>query len=743
MTAHHRASGGAHDGTGARGTARASGPVTVPGVGPHTAGARAEAHPPVRGAAPGAPAAAHDASGPAASSTPPVRAAQGASRAPVPASPQPPTAAMPQPSVSVSASASASARSASPAAAREAVAADPDGRPARAGAPAGTGAAVPAAPGDDSADVPATNPDLPGAPCLPDRVPPGPESTAGTSARAAGDTPATAERAPEHRTPTSRAAEAAMPPTATPPTGAADAPGTPDAPDASGASDPEPQPGPRPQPAPRPEPQPHAESEPHPGPHLHRRPGAAEAAGADDGEPDRPGTPDRLGTPGRSGGDDGEIDGVDEALALVSGARQGTHRSAARPDSAGAERGRHRAHPWPAARSVAAGAGRSRAPRTVRLPLAEALGTVLAESLTALCDLPSFDTSAMDGWAVAGPGPWRIASEGSILAGHGGAAPLPDGTALRIATGARVPLETTAVIRSEHARAAEGTRLLHAERPVTPGQDIRPRGQECRTGDRLLPAGTAVTPAVLGLAAAAGYDTLLAVVRPRAEVLVLGDELLTSGLPHEGLIRDALGPMIGPWLHALGADVVATRRIGDDADALYRAVTASDADLVVTTGGTAAGPVDHVHPVLRRAGAELLVDQVAVRPGHPMLLARLPDGRHLVGLPGNPLAAVSGLLTLAGPVLRTLSGREPERPCRLPVRDTVQGHPHDTRLVPFAYDRGRPAPLHYNGPAMLRGVAVADGLVVIPPGGAEPGDDVEVIDLPWAGRASVEGGCFT
>ncbi|MGC5413117.1 molybdopterin-binding protein, partial [Streptomyces sp. DT225] len=84
------------------------------------------------------------------------------------------------------------------------------------------------------------------------------------------------------------------------------------------------------------------------------------------------------------------------------------------------------------------------------------------------------------------------------------------------------------------------------------------------------------------------------------------------------------------------------------AEALWKALTGSEADLIITTGGTAAGPVDHVHRVLDRVGAELLVDGVAVRPGHPMLLARLSsDGPWLVGLPGNPLAAVSGLLTLA------------------------------------------------------------------------------------------------
>ncbi|MCQ4209239.1 molybdopterin molybdotransferase MoeA [Streptomyces longispororuber] len=484
--------------------------------------------------------------------------------------------------------------------------------------------------------------------------------------------------------------------------------------------------------------------------------------------------------------------------------------------AAGADRpaDRHRATPWPEARRIAARAGRhaaehrartapapepaetqlplpdglftasdggaaaaSDAPRTprgaTRLPLDRALGLILAAPLTALTDLPSFDTSAMDGWVVAGPGPWAVRDEG-ILAGHGRPAPLADGEAAAIATGARIPAETTAVIRSEHGH-LDGKGQLHPLRDVAHGQDIRPRGQECRSGDLLLPAGALVTPAVLGLAAAAGYDELVVVPRPRAEVLVLGDELLTSGLPREGLIRDALGPMLPHWLRALGVEVIAVRRLGDDAKALLKAVRGSKADLVVTTGGTASGPVDHVHPTLRALDAELLVDGVKVRPGHPMLLARLTGGRHLVGLPGNPLAAVSGLLTLAEPLLRELSGPAQygsapstsagsgfAQDAGAPLHSPVHGHPHDTRLVPVVLrqDDGSghdwAVPLHYNGPAMLRGVAAADALAVIPPGGAKEGQEVEILDLPWSWSAGNPGatgspgpnsagneGCFT
>ncbi len=425
---------------------------------------------------------------------------------------------------------------------------------------------------------------------------------------------------------------------------------------------------------------------------------------------------------------------------------------------------------WGRARAVAARAGRGGPTATIRLPLDRALGHVLAEELGALTDLPSFDTSAMDGWAVAGPGPWAFEAGAGLLAGRGPATPLPDGAAVRIATGARVPPDTTAVIRSENAHADGDKGLLHARRPVVTGQDIRPRGQECRSGEQLVPAGTVVTPAVLGLAAAAGYDALPVVPRPRVDILVLGDELLAAGLPHDGLIRDALGPMLGPWLRALGAEVSGPVRLGDDAGALRDALSGSDADLIVTTGGTASGPVDHVHPVLEALGAELLVDGVAVRPGHPMLLARLPasgqqegqqegqpkgqqegpsDGRYLVGLPGNPLAAVSGLLTLAEPLLAGIAGRPAQDAYRALVHAEVHGHPHDTRLVPVVHRAGRAggrdhvAPLRYNGPAMLRGIAAADGLAVVPPGGVRSGTEAEILDLPWAPATPWTEGCFT
>ena len=464
----------------------------------------------------------------------------------------------------------------------------------------------------------------------------------------------------------------------------------------------------------------------------------------------------------------------------MTGEPDATARLAAPPRNVGAANpaGTPGRHSWAAARAAAWRAVR-RPPAPRAVPLRQALHHTLAAPLRALTDLPAFDTAAMDGWAVAGPGPWRLrtvhAAQG-VLAGDT-PTPLATGQAVPIATGARVPAGTTAVLRREHGRVVEppvgqsleqsaeppveqpaepsdGTPRLHAThpRPLAPGTDIRPRGQECRAGDVLLPAVTPVTPAVLGLAAAAGHDTLTVLPRPRVTVLVLGAELLSSGVPRDGRVRDALGPMLGPWLTAWGAHLAASRRLDDDAEALYQAIrqaaATGEVDLVVTTGGTAAGPADHLHGVLRRLGGRLLVDGVAVRPGHPMLLAELPDGPLLVGLPGNPLAAVAGLFTLVEPVLTALRSPRaaPAAPAALPrgrLCEAVPGHPRDTRLVPVATTApGGPSapptpgpapvrPLPFAGPAMLRGVAAADALAVVPPGGAAAQAEVELLTPPW------------
>jgi molybdopterin molybdotransferase len=390
---------------------------------------------------------------------------------------------------------------------------------------------------------------------------------------------------------------------------------------------------------------------------------------------------------------------------------------------------------WDDARAALAQAVRPLAP--VRLPLEQADGLVLAEDLVARVALPSFDTSAMDGWAVSGPGPWRVV--GTSLAGRPWSGHLGVGEAVTIATGAVVPTGSHAVVRSEDGVLDDGevatgaAPVLSAELPEA-GLHVRPSGEECRAGDVLAGAGSPVTPAWIGLAAAAGHDTLLVVPRPRVALVLFGDELALSGVPGPGLVRDSLGPQVPAWVRRMGAEVVLVERGEDTLEAHVAAIqrAAGLADVVLTTGGTAAGPVDHLHAAIAACGGTVVIDSVAVRPGHPMLAASLDDGATwLVGLPGNPQSAIVTLVSLAAPVLAGLAGRPALPDLGMVVATEAIGAPaHEDRLVLGTLGDAGFTPGSHLGSGMLRGLAGATGFAVLPPGGVRAGDPVRWLPLP-------------
>ena len=390
---------------------------------------------------------------------------------------------------------------------------------------------------------------------------------------------------------------------------------------------------------------------------------------------------------------------------------------------------------WEQARRLASEAGRAAAGPAEVISLPDADGRTLAEPLRALTDLPAFTTSSIDGWAVRGRPPWRPV--GRVLAG-GVAAPIErDGTCVEIATGAMVPAGAEALLRVEEStRDTEG--LVSGVPRELP--EWRLPGEEAGKDDELLPAGTAIDPAVIGVAATCGYEALRAWPVPRAAVLVFGDELLTAGTPGAGRVRDSLGPQVPGWLRRYGATVgPAAGPVRDTLDAHLGAVrdALGAADLVCTTGGTMHGPVDHLHPALADLGAEYVVNTVAVRPGFPMLLARVPgpDGRprFLAGLPGNPQSAVIALITLVAPLLAGLHGRPMPPLPRAEVTTAVPGRGGFTHLVLARLDHdGRSAtPVGHVGSAMLRGLSQAHGFVVVRPGTrAVAGDLVPFLPLP-------------
>jgi molybdopterin molybdotransferase len=214
-------------------------------------------------------------------------------------------------------------------------------------------------------------------------------------------------------------------------------------------------------------------------------------------------------------------------------------------------------------------------------------------------------------------------------------------------------------------------------------------------------------------------------------VLVLGDEILDHGTPAAGRVRDALGPQIPAWLERLGVDSVGVTRVPDTLDDHLDALdAAADVDLVVTTGGTAAGPADHVHRAIAARSGALVVDSVSVRPGHPMLLATLPGRRWLVGLPGNPQAAVAALLTLGGPLVAALLGRPLPGLGAALCTTALSAPPHATRLVLAALGPDGADPTTHHGSGMLRGLAVADGYLVVPPGGSQARQPLRWLPLP-------------
>lgn len=363
--------------------------------------------------------------------------------------------------------------------------------------------------------------------------------------------------------------------------------------------------------------------------------------------------------------------------------------------------------PWAEARENAWAAGYAARPAAVELPFDAAIGSALAAPLTAVSDLPAFPTSAVDGWAVAGAGPWQIG--GAVLAGQV-PEPLKPGQAVKIATGAQVPEGTEGIIRLEHSEIDDDGRV---DGPAA--REWREAGEEAVQGEELLPAGTPVSPAVVGLAAAAGHSTLPAHGRPATRVVIFGDELLTSGVSREGRVRDSLGPMVPHMLTAAGA--AAGPSIGPVEDTLEAHVAAlrealADADLVCTTGGTMVGPVDHLHAALAEIGAEYVINTVAVRPGFPMLLARTEDGKFIAGLPGNPQSAVIAVVSLALPLLAGLRGLPLPPLGTVRLAEDVPGRGGFTHL---ALVDGAGHRLGHHGSAMLRGLAGAAGFAVIGP----------------------------
>jgi molybdopterin molybdotransferase len=297
------------------------------------------------------------------------------------------------------------------------------------------------------------------------------------------------------------------------------------------------------------------------------------------------------------------------------------------------------------------------------VPLAEALGRVLARDVESEIDVPPFDSSAMDGYAVvAGPAA-ELEIVGESRAGHPAGERVAPGTAIRISTGAALPAGATAVVPLEGS-SDDGAGGRVRVRASAEGDNIRRAGEDIASGRVVLRAGARLGPAELGIAASVGRGSLRCSLRPRVSVLVTGDELTEPGRPlAPGGIYSSNAWALAAQVERAGALVTARETVPDAAAdtraALARVLDSSD--VVIVSGGVSVGPHDHVKPALRELRVEERFWGVRLRPGKPTWFGTRA-GALVFGLPGNPVSAMVGFQLFVRPALAALQGADPAAP---------------------------------------------------------------------------------
>ena len=366
---------------------------------------------------------------------------------------------------------------------------------------------------------------------------------------------------------------------------------------------------------------------------------------------------------------------------------------------------------------------------------------VLALDIRATLNLPAFDNSAMDGFAVRSQETLGATSESPITlrdlgisaAGDATAPDVQAGTCVRIFTGAPIPHGADAVVMQEDTRQVEDQ--VHILDSVRAWENVRFKGEDIRSGNVVLTAGRRLNSAALGLIAALGINTLQVGRRPRLTILATGDELKDSSEPlAEGQIYESNRLMISAMLEAAGALCQYMAIVPDDPlateNALAQALDSSDA--VVTTGGVSVGERDHIKSAFCRLGGQLHLWRVAIKPGKPFAFGQL-GGKLLFALPGNPVSAfVTGLLLVRPAVLRFQGAHQ----VHLPRFNAVAGERFENRgdrrhfVRVLINNEHRVVSAGTQAAHFMGSLALAEGLVDLGPGTTiQPGETLEVFNF--------------
>lgn len=362
------------------------------------------------------------------------------------------------------------------------------------------------------------------------------------------------------------------------------------------------------------------------------------------------------------------------------------------------------------------------------VPIAEATGRVLAQPVQSDIDLPPFENSAMDGFAVrsadlAGGGGRSLHIVGESRAGEPFTGSVPAGSCVAIYTGAEVPPDCDAVVMVERTERAEGDERVVIQDEVRPGQNVRHKGQDLAVGRTVLEAGKRLRAADVGVLAAAGCEPVPVFARPRVAVLTTGDELVPpSRKPRAGQIREGNTLLLAALCRLAGAEVVRSGLLPDRSDELERAFAKAldECDALITTGGVSMGKYDLVGAAFERVGVARVFHKVKIKPGKPLWFG-LRGETPVFALPGNPVSCLVGHAVFVRPALGRMggesSGDEPARTARWGGAATApnwreQYLPARRRLD--AEGRLVVEPVRWNGSGDVAGLSRADALARIP-----------------------------
>jgi molybdopterin molybdotransferase len=370
------------------------------------------------------------------------------------------------------------------------------------------------------------------------------------------------------------------------------------------------------------------------------------------------------------------------------------------------------------------------------VPLAATAGRVLSSDIVAERPVPDFDRAAMDGFALRaeetfGAAPYNVLEfvvVGEAFPGRPYPGTVGPGQAVRIMTGAPLPVGADAVLQAEAAEETSGH--VRVSEAVAPARNVGRRGEDIDSGDTVLNAGRVLRPQDVGVLASMGIAAVAVIRRPTVALLITGDELLPPGTKPDGYkIVDSNSVMLDALTRRDGGVAEAALYVKDDYPAVRTALLGATADFVLVSGGSSVGQEDHAPRVLAECG-ELSVHGVALRPASPTGVGFLSN-RPVFLLPGNPVSCLCAYDLFAGPTLRRLGGLNPDLPYRsavLPLARKLVSAVGRVDYVRVTVREGLVEPLATSGAAILTSTTRADGFVLVDRDseGAGPGEPVQV-----------------